>query len=475
MDVFLAGSTSEYAFPADLSVEDRKLVKTTAEKFGLSTKSFGMGSERRIHIFKPKASTEAALEAVKYSVKNTFVDGPVDPTAPSPALVGPAHQSMPVGELQAQLAAEELEAPTDLSSTLVEKLNTKLNKTEESPRNSQSGDSTVDSESEKQEDPSDPTICIKNSFVHFENDSDENGDPRIIQSMPNGKFAESIEAEKSEASTKRTRKPKAKPLPFSEDPEVSEAAAMVFPATPNAEMSYDALGPHCATPPAASASQTAPVVQWAPSNTAQQDSSVAVLPPANWTPSASSQLLPENAAKLQDSITASPDSITVLPPAVWNPQAAAQNGVNGGGLMPQVPAQGIPGGSPPQMAPQGPPPCFVPGTPVVLCGLASQPTFNGLRGTVAAFDPECGRFNIIVEIGANATRRMVKVKFENLVHAPSTQPTAALPPVLPPQPLPPQPVVHQVLPPQQPVYPYAPQPVSVNRPAKATLSLDAMI
>merc|ERR1719428_2239502 len=133
---------------------------------------------------------------------------------------------MPVGGLQAHIAAEEMAAPTE-RTTLLENLSSTQNKAEEDSQESHSGGSTADSESETTQD---PTVSIKNSFVHFEGDSEENGDPRIIQSMPNGKFAENIEAEKAASVAKHKRQTKAKPIPFSEDPEVEteKMAAMEF-------------------------------------------------------------------------------------------------------------------------------------------------------------------------------------------------------------------------------------------------------
>jgi hypothetical protein len=94
---------------------------------------------------------------------------------------------------------------------------------------------------------------------------------------------------------------------------------------------------------------------------------------------------------------------------------------------------------------------FAPGMSVVLQGLASQPQFNGLQGTVTAFDADCGRYNVMIEIGPNALKRLVKVKFHNLV--------------------PTQPMLMQ----QPPCYPPAQQPVAMGRPAKASLLLDQMV
>merc|ERR1711937_500697 len=102
-------------------------------------------------------------------------------------------------------------------------------KADESPRISDADtSSTKDSDSESQ----DPTISIKNTFVHVEIDSKENADPRIIQSMPAGTFAQHIEAEKATNAGKHGRRP----LPLSEDvTNEVESSAMMFPSTPNGD------------------------------------------------------------------------------------------------------------------------------------------------------------------------------------------------------------------------------------------------
>jgi len=353
IEAFVSGTASEYAFPG-LSVEERKLVKSTAEKLGLSSRSFGMGSERQIHIFKPVSSMTPALEPVKYSVKNTFVDGPVDGWTPAmeQASVSPAHQSMPVGALQEHITAEAKSFAT-----------TAHTKVYDSPRNSEiDTNSTKDSDSELQE----PPISIKNTFVHFENDSEENADPRMIQSMPGSTFAEHIEAERAVNAGSQ----KGRPLPLSEDSqmETEGSSAMLFPSTPNAEnqMSFGA-------------GEGVPGTQWTPS-----------------TPTA-------------------PESITVLAPAFWAPPAAVLDNEISQAAVPAT--------------------YFTPGTPVVLQGLASQPDFNGLHGVVSAFDAKCGRYNVMIEIGPNAIRRLVKVKFQNLLLAqPSLLPQPhCCPPAQPPK------------------------------------------
>jgi hypothetical protein len=449
VETFATGPDSEYAFPANLSVEERKLVKSTAEKFGFSTKSFGMGGERKIHIFKSEASAALEFQAVKYSVKNTFVDGPVEQEA---TVVGPAHQSMPAGELQAHIVAEGM-AASEQTAAVADNLSTKVNKEKETPLNSQSGSSTTDSDSDAQE----PTISIKNSFVHFEGDSDESGDPRIVQSMPDGKFAETLKAEKQEI--KNAGDQRSRPLPVSHDPDpdIERVAAMEIPATPNAETSFGSTPfSLCAACPANEhPSATAPVSQWP--HIAPQASSVTILPPASWAPQTPLQTMIGASSSPHD------PSVTVLQPACWAQGAHQAFPQNPPSLMPTLE--------------EATPSSFVPGTAVVLCGLASQPAFNGLHGTVSSYDADCARYNILVDIGANAARRMVKVKFQNLLLAQ---------PLVPPQPplMPPPPQCYNLSGPHpgysyglQAPPPVAPPQVSPVAPpqGKATLTLDAMI
>jgi len=381
VEAFACGTETEYAFPAELSVEERKVVKNAAKKFGLSSDSFGMGAERCIHIFKRASSSTPALKPIVYSVKNTFVDEPLDPSQPvvTPA-VGPASQSMPAGAFQEHLSAEVAEScAVDALKESLEELNqeealpavpTTVEDSVEvsSPRSSQ-GDMRHDShetsstaESDSHEANREISIknSIKNTFLHFEEtDAKENADPRIIQSMPNGKFAEAIQSEKMAAAEASGR-----PSAVSENAEVEASS---IPSTPQGEMVYDAFHN------TAGAAPGTPTVQWTPSATAQ-DPSVSVLPPAVWNPAT---------------------NICPMTPIVeCSPTAAVS--------MPVAP-----------MPPPGPPPCLAPGTPVVVVGLVNQPTFNGLHGAVSAFDEQCGRYNIMLEMGAGQ-QRMVKLKAENL-------------------------------------------------------------
>eukprot|EP00746_Dinoflagellata_sp_MGD_P162893 gnl/MRDRNA2_/MRDRNA2_90637_c0_seq1.p1 gnl/MRDRNA2_/MRDRNA2_90637_c0~~gnl/MRDRNA2_/MRDRNA2_90637_c0_seq1.p1 ORF type:complete len:503 (+),score=121.42 gnl/MRDRNA2_/MRDRNA2_90637_c0_seq1:86-1510(+) len=464
---FISGSSSEYSFPVELSIEERKLVKITAEKFGLSSRSFGMGSERRIHIFKPASSVTAALEPVEYSVKNTFIDGPVV----DQASVGPAHQSMPAGAFEGHLAAEQESLPAIV-----------LAKACDSPRNSEvDTSSTKDSDSEIQDAP----ISIKNTFVHFETDCKEHLDPRIIQSMPAGTFADNIQAEREAAHNAGSSKRRPLPLSENSETETEGSSTMLFPSTPNGENQISFGTGHA---------ETIPAVQWIPPTSVAAESCATIMPPALWAPSSHAQVVLENdgssaAAPPQGpgplqgppqylpSPAAPASSVTVLPSAVWSPtppvleRESSATIPAGQGPPQQGPAPPMPPQAPQEPAPtmpvhdlmqrpaQGPtmlmPPqeqgYFAPGTSVVLQGLASQPDFNGLHGIVSAFDADCGRYNIMIEIGPNALKRLVKVKFQNLV---PTQPMLMA---------------------QPPCYPPAQQPVAMNRPAKASLLLDQMV
>merc|ERR1719265_405724 len=384
-----------------------------------------MGSERRIHIFRPTAPTAQVLKPAEYSVKNTFVDG----GSPSPCdLPGPAHQSMPVGSFQEHIAAEEDAAPPkELGATLVEKLDVMLGKAsnmKDSPRLSQSGGSTAESESES----SDPAFSIKNTFVHFETDSDENPDPRIIQSMPSGKFAESVAAEKQAVHNGANRS--SRPAPFADEPEVDteRESELLFPATPNAEGHITALD----DVPALDHMSTHVANQWVPPAATVLDPSITVLQPAT----------------MMDS------SITVLPPALWKPSPAQilidSPITHKKEEQPQGATQAHMPGSVAQSASQVSS-LLPPGTTVMVTGLASQPTYNGLHGVVVDFDSHHSRYDIVIEIGPHAQKSVVKVKPCNLI------------------------IVQQVLPPQPVYYPPVQQQAIPTRPGKASLCLDQMV
>jgi hypothetical protein len=403
---FASGAASEYAFPAELTAQERKLVKKMAEKFGLPSCSYGMGGERRIHIFRPTAQV---LQPVEYSVKNTFVDSIETPPSPLP---GPAHQSMPVGGFQEHIAAEEAAAPKELNATLVEKLDVMLGKacnTKDSPRLSQSGGSTADSESVS----SDPAFSIKNTFVHFETDSDENADPRIIQSMPSGKFAESVAAEQQAGSSEGKRSRNNRPVPIADEPEVDteRESALLFPATPNAEGHITALD----DVPALDNMAAHIAHQWVSPPATMLEPSITILPPALWKPSAAQILIDSPITRKQEE----------------QPQGAAQAQMSGPSA---------------QSAPLLPP-----GTPVMVSGLASQPTYNGLHGLVVDFDSRHSRYDIVIEIGPHAQKSVVKVKPCNLT------------------------IVQQLLPPQPVYYPPVQQQAIPTRLAKASLCLDQMV
>jgi len=337
---------------------------------------------------KPASSMTIAPEPVKYSVKNTFIE-PLDTWTPAmeQALVEPAHQSMPAGALQDHITEEKSSAAA-------------LLKVYTSPRDSEADTGSTkdserplvqDSDSESQDAPNLPPISIKNSFVHFESDSKEHVDPRIIQSMPAGTFAEKIEEERVLAANTGHQKQRPSALSDDSEAETENSSSMLFPSTPNAEnqMSFDTRH-----------GEAVPVVHFIPaSTTALGECSVSVLPPALWTATA-------------------PAPAPSLSPAPGPPAVLLQG-----------PPEGVPPGSALPMPPP-PPTCFVPGTPVVLQGLSNQSNFNGLSGVVSSFDADCGRYNVMIEIGPNGAKRLVKVKFQNLILAQQSsvsQPPGCLP------------------------------------------------
>merc|ERR1712196_57897 len=108
------------------------------------------------------------------------------------------------------------------------------------------------------------------------------------------------------------------------------------------------------------------------------------------------------------STTAVESSVTVLPSASWIPPAPAN------AVFESDYSVAAPEATPPTNPQASSPAYFAPGASVVLQGLANQPDFNGLCGIVSAFDAVCGRYNVLIEIGPNARKQMVKVKSSNL-------------------------------------------------------------
>jgi len=376
---FASGKMADYAFPAELTARERKTVKMAAEKLGLSSRSFGMGMQRQIYIFKANSN--------------------------------------------------------------------------ESPRSSDTG-STAESESQG---PAVEFVSIKNSFVHFKESSKaEHVDPRIIQSMPNGKFGESLKADMIAAAGAQKENAKRKLVPLllsnNEEAETEMCSGELFPATPTADT-------NCEIRDQALLVQAG---QWMPSSkpAVPDCASTMVLPSAMFVPPATTMtalppttLIPPSpsTAVLQPSLARQGSSTTVLPPAVWTSSPQGQTNATPspvaaslpvapspqhGDCRPSVTFQADAALSPtaPSQPDRHPPlafqaqhlaqdysPCWTPGTPVVLCGLANQPTFNGLHGVVSSFDAGCGRYNISLEVAPNK-QRMVKVKAHNLLPAQPSMP-----------------------------------------------------
>jgi hypothetical protein len=225
VQMFANGCAAEYAFPPELSSDDRKLVKKAADRLGLPSQSLGMGSDRRIHIFRPPQSSTPEPQArlqkfapVEYLVKNTFIDGPVDQEQPP---VGPQSLSMPADTFQEVLAAEIVSSSVAINP---------LAKVDESPR-TQSGTPAGEPSDSVRE-----MYSFKNTFIHFEEtNSKDNGDSRIIQSMPAGKFAEGLEEENAAAAAAAARMAKVVPSALCDQALDSEQAMDTFPQTPDAD------------------------------------------------------------------------------------------------------------------------------------------------------------------------------------------------------------------------------------------------
>jgi len=219
---------------------------------------------------------------------------------------------------------------------------------------------------------------FKNTFIHFEEaDSKENADPRIVQSMPAGKFAEGLHEEMAAAA--RKAKIVQRPRALCEQTLESEAVAdMVFPQTPDADAARWQAVPLQATSGPSS-------LEYLPSSEAA----------AAWLPAPP---------------TGAPTIVTAAPVATSSPWWTAA--------------------SPTTSAPS--PMIWQPMTTVVVTGLTNQPAFNGLQGQISSFDVETGRYNVLLELGAGK-QRMAKLKLENLILPvqPVTGSSGVAPSVLP--------------------------------------------
>jgi hypothetical protein len=361
---FAAGSESEYVFSSDLSVEERKVVKSVAEMLGLRTQSFGMGADRRIHVFPPLKPTQPSTRSeVKYSVKNTFVDWPVDTQED---VVGPEALSLPAGLFRVHLAEPD-DAGGKLSS-----INVTSSKGTITPPTIDSLVSTdaepSDTESVEYSSSDRESVPVKNTFVHFvEVGIHEDVDPRIIQSMPAGSFADALEKEADVSLNQSASRTRSLNI-LVEDLDghgSSESDQVVFPSTPDAGT---ALGPPIS-------------FSFAPMS---EETHVMGFPPAMWAPTGLSG----------DSASGVPlqgDSCLRVGASGQSSHATAVAGL---GL-----AQ----------------PCLTPGTGVIICNLERQPAFNGLRGTVHSFDSDNGRYNVLLDSTEHCGQRTAKLKPENLI------------------------------------------------------------
>merc|ERR1719161_2033 len=104
-----------------------------------------------------------------------------------------------------------------------------------------------------------------------------------------------------------------------------------------------------------------------------------------------------------------PEGTTVLAPAMLPNMAPMMTDPQGMIAMPPVtegPLAMPAGGAPTSLQA---PSSWAPGTIVMVCGLTSQPAFNGLRGTIQSFDTACGRYSVWLET-APCSQRVAKLK-----------------------------------------------------------------
>jgi hypothetical protein len=305
----------ELCCPSDLSAEQRKLVKSAAEALGFTTRSFGMGADRQIYIFRPTHQLTPAskhADALGLSIK------------PS---VSPDSSASTDDDLCDAGSEESLDSGR-----------------ESSPRS-----------------PPKSPYSIKNSFIHFQGfDENHAGDPRIVQSMPEGKFAEALAKEVgacAKADATGVREARARPSPLGLEVEVDTCddsanleGQMGFPSTPDAHASMEGFHESIvrADTPSWTVHQREPVV-------------------------------------------------SVLPCGMWSPQTCPATS-----SMVALSEQPLA------------PPRLTPGASVILCNLAKQPSFNGRRGVISSFDPEFGRYN--VQLDTDDIPKF-KVKPENVILA----------------------------------------------------------
>lgn len=341
VQMFASGCAAEHAFPAELSSDERKFVKKVADRLGLPSQSLGMGSDRHIHIFRPALPSAPqpqpqSFAPVEYLVKNTFIDGPVDQEQPA---VEPQSLSMPANTFQEALGAEIASSvvfPSDSLATV-----------EESPSIRSIAQSEIELSDSVRE-----RYSFKNTFIHFEEaGSKENGDSRITQSMPAGKFAEGLEEEQAAAAAAAGMA--RRPCALCEEGMQSDVAVETFPQTPDADAArFQVLS---------FAAMDGPSFEWPPSSEA------IICPPAP--------------------VSGAPTCVESPAPAWWGLSPPAMN------MLPSTwPAL----------------------TSVIVVGLTNQPAFNGLRGIISSFDAESGRYNVQLDMGSGK-QRAAKLKPENLL------------------------------------------------------------
>jgi len=195
------GSKTTLELPASLSAAQRNVAKgVVGATQGLKSKSFGIGAERQLHLFKAGAGGEDAVR-----VKNGFIDDWVtDDTSTEP----PQFRSMPIGLSrpfetgEVDAISEQLQkfkmrgpgapppgappgAPPQRSAAPGAELSASRKPPPEllkwTPPENLQGDCFK--------------VSVRDTFIHLEDSQAQ--DPRAIQSMPDGMFQQSLTAELS--------------------------------------------------------------------------------------------------------------------------------------------------------------------------------------------------------------------------------------------------------------------------------------
>jgi len=346
------GEARTLELPAGLSPEKRKEAKRLAEQqFELKCESYGLGEERRLHLFKKQEG--------QVSVKNTFIDDWVGGTQGG-GREEPAFRSMPPGS----------SLPVDLLERTLQRCGLDINKEGKagtiregssgagSPRSSTTGGGTdVRLETSPTASSALPTmpegvkVDVRNTFIHIEQIPVVE---RVVQSMPHGMFRQCLEAELQ-----------------AQQGELQAAAAAAGAAPEGDPTSLVPAPPSIPPPPVAAPMSIAP---------------------------------PPTSALLGTS-----------PMLGTSPPAAGSTNCSRAGPSRAAPATAPAGDrTPMQNGAEAGERTLEPGTEVIIQGLLRMPDFNGLTGEVKSVDADSGRYNVLLDgpVG-QCGWQWVKVKAEN--------------------------------------------------------------